>query len=324
MKVYFLRVLTTVAIFLAAGYGTLMAQTINEVVETYNMGAEAMNGGEIESAVSYFEETIALSEQVGVEAEEYKIKSESVLPGLHYKIAMDAFKSDNFQLAVEKMKETVEVAEVYNDTGIKEKAGRYIPQFYYAYGNEFYKAKDWDNAIENYEKSVEFDPEYINAYFRIALIYRNQGNDEKMIEYFNKVIEKGSSGNSTVEKAINVVKSHYLKNAQQAINSKDFNAAVTNLEAALEYGAEDDIYYYLAISYNGLEKWDKAIENALKAVEISTGSDSDKAGAYYEMGKAYAAKGENTSACEAYSSASAGKFEEAAKYQMEHILNCNN
>lgn len=323
MKVYFLRVLLVIVTVGTAGFGTMSAQTINEVVETYNMGAEAMNAGEIESAITYFEETIELSNEVGPDAEEYQIKAESVLPGLHYKIAMDAFKADNFELAVNKMRETVEVAEKYNDTGIKEKAERYIPQFLYAYGNEFYKSEEWDKAIEKYEESVKLDPEYINAYFRIALIYRNLNNDEKMIEYFDKVIENGSSGNSTVEKAVTVVKSHYLKNAQQAINSKDFASAVQNLEAALEYGTEEDIYYYLAISYNGLENWDKAIENGLKAVEISTGSDSDKAGVYFELGKAYAGKGDNSSACEAYASAAVGRFEEAAKYQMEHILNCN-
>jgi tetratricopeptide (TPR) repeat protein len=322
MKDYFFRILMVSIIVFTAGFAKAFAQTVNEVVETYNMGAEAMNAGEIESAIMYFEETVMMSEQVGPDVEEYKVKAESVLPGLYYKDAMETFKADNFEEAVEKMRETVEVAESYNDTGIKEKAERYIPQFLYAHGNELYKAKEWEKAVDKYEASIELDPEYVNAYFRIALVHRNQNNEDQMVEYFKQVIENGASGNSTVEKAISVLRSHYLKKAQSAINSKDYTTAVENLEASLEFGANEGIYYYLAIAYNGLENWDKAIENALKSVEISTGSDSDKAGAYYELGKAYAAKGDNSSACEAYANAAHGKFEEAANYQREHILSC--
>lgn len=323
MKGSFYKLLTAAIIVFTTGFGGIWAQTVNEVVETYNMGAEAMNDGELESAITYFEETVALVDEVGPDAEEYRFKAESVLPGLHYRLAMDAFKADEYKNAVEKMKETVEVAETYNDEGIKQKAESYIPQFLYAHGNQFYKAKEWDKAIAKYKQTVELDPEYINAYFRLALIYRNMNDNEKMIEYFDQVIENGPSGNSTVEKAERVLKAHFLKNAQQAINTNDFAVAADNLNNALKYGADEDVYYYLALSYNGMEEWDKAIENALKAVEMSDGSDSEKARFYYELARAYTGKGNTDSACEAYANAAHGKFEEAAKYQIEHVLNCS-
>lgn len=58
-------------------------------------------------------------------------------------------------------------------------------------GNEFYKKKDFTNAIEYYNKAIEYDPTDITFYNNLAAVYFEQKNFEKCIELCEKGIEVG-------------------------------------------------------------------------------------------------------------------------------------
>lgn len=299
------------------------AQTLTEAIEAFNAGAEALNAGESEEAIENLENCIEISEEVGPEADEHKFKAQELLPNLYYGLALDAYKAKNLDEAIKGLEETIEVSKEYGDENTEEKATTNLPKFYYAQGLEFYKAKDYVNAKPKFQKAVELDPDYINAHFYLALADKNMDDEDGMVENFDKIIEIGPASNSTVKKASQALANHFQNKAKIAINNRDFETAAESFEASLKYmDGDEDTYYYIAMSHNNLENWDKAIEYGQKAVELSSGGEDDLAKVNYELAKAYEGNGDKENACNTYSKAAVGKYEESAKYQMEQVLKC--
>lgn len=58
-------------------------------------------------------------------------------------------------------------------------------------GNEFYKKKDFTNALEHYNKALEYDPTDITFYNNIAAVYFEQKEFKICIEQCEKAIEVG-------------------------------------------------------------------------------------------------------------------------------------
>jgi len=46
-------------------------------------------------------------------------------------------------------------------------------------GNQYFSNKDFDNALEQYQKAVGVFPNYAKAHFNIGLVYREKGNFKK-------------------------------------------------------------------------------------------------------------------------------------------------
>jgi tetratricopeptide (TPR) repeat protein len=299
------------------------AQTLTDAIEAFNAGAEAINAGETADAIEKLENAIKVCDEVGSEADEHKIKAQELLPNLYYGVALDAYKAKQMDDAIKGLEKTIEKSQEYGDSNTEEKAKKNLPKFYYAQATEYYKAQDFVNARPKFLKAVELSPEYINAYFYLALSEKNLDNEAGMIENFNKIIEIGPESNSTVKKTIQTLGNHYENTAKKAINSRDFETAASAFENSLNYkDATGDTYYYIAMSYNNLENWDKAIENGVKAVEMTTSGEEAMAKANYELAKAYEGKGDKENACAAYTKAAVGRYEESAKYQMEQVLKC--
>lgn len=58
-------------------------------------------------------------------------------------------------------------------------------------GNEYYKKKDFDNALKHYQKAMEHDPTDITFYTNMAAVYFEQKEYEKCIKECEKAIEIG-------------------------------------------------------------------------------------------------------------------------------------
>ncbi len=324
MKEFKGRVFLLVIVMALAGLTSKsFAQTLTEAIEAFNAGAEALNAGDNAAAIEKFENCIVVCEGVGTEADEHKLKAQGLLPNLYYSVALDSYKAKQMDDAIKGLEKTIEVAQKYEDVSTEDKAKENLPKFYYAQALESYKAKDYVNAKPKFAKAVEIDPEYINAYFYLGLSEKNLGNEDEMISTFNKIVEIGPESNSTVKKAVETLGNHYQNTAKKAINSRDFKTAAESFESSLKYvEADADTYYYITMSYNSLEDWDKAIENGVKAVEIATGDEEEVAKVNYELAKAYEGKGDKINACSTYSKAAVGKYAESANYQMEQVLKC--
>lgn len=58
-------------------------------------------------------------------------------------------------------------------------------------GNEYYKKKDFENALVHYNKAIESDPTDITFYTNMAAVYFEQKEYEKCIKECEKAIEIG-------------------------------------------------------------------------------------------------------------------------------------
>ena len=56
-------------------------------------------------------------------------------------------------------------------------------------GNNAGDKKEYDKAIECYQKAIEINPDFADAYYNMGIAYRHKENYDKAIECYQKVIE---------------------------------------------------------------------------------------------------------------------------------------
>ncbi len=301
------------------------AQTINEVIEAFNAAAEDVNSSNFESAISKFENCIDLATQLGTEGDEMKAKAESQIPLLYYKLAVNAYKDKDYEGAIEKFEETVAVCDQYDNEELKSKSLNYLPSLHYAVGNQKYKGEDYEMAMAHYDKAIEYNPDYAKAFFGKGLVYQKLEDTENMLSIFEKTIEIGnaSGDEKTAELASQKIRDHYYSIGRLAVKDDNFQAAVDNLTKTLEYDAEfSEPYYLLSVMYNKEMEYEKAAENAEKALLYDQTEPQVKARIYYELGNAYIGIVEYDKACEAFKNALYEPYTNTVKYKMENVLNC--
>jgi len=62
-------------------------------------------------------------------------------------------------------------------------------------GNDFYKKKNFPEAIEHYRAASELNPKELTYYSNLAAVYVEMGELEKAIECCDNAIEKAKEGN---------------------------------------------------------------------------------------------------------------------------------
>ena len=156
------------------------------------------------------------------------------------------------------------------------------------------------------------------------MAYKMQDNEEKMIDLMNKTIDVAASTNDekTEDAASKALRDHYFAKAAEALKAEDYETAFSMFDESLKYDASfPDPYYYKAFIYNKQLEYDKALENARKALELES-DENQKPRIYFELGNAYVGNVEYEKACDAYSKCLVEPFEQTARYKMENVLNC--
>jgi len=299
------------------------AQTLQEVTEAYNSGAEAMAARDFDKAITELEKCVDLAKQVGEDAEELQVVAENALPGLYFQKANAVLATRDYPATLQALEATVAAAEKYNSADVKASAEKTIPQIYLALGNADYQAQKYEEAIKNYEQVVARDPNNAGAYYRKGICYQNLKDEANMEESYKLAIEKGTAGNdaASVQGAKTQLSRYFYNAGIAARRAQKWDDAITAFTKTIE--ADDsnfDAYYALASSYNSKKSFNDAIAACEKALQIKTeGLD----GVYYELGTAYAGKNDNGKACEYFKKVGEGPFLAGAKYQIETALKCN-
>lgn len=296
------------------------SQSINEAGSEYNNGLKAMKESNYETAINDFLSCIDICDQLGQEGEDLKSKAQTQLASAYLQHGLELYKGKKFNDALQTLKKSSELAKQIGKTKTEQTAKSYMSRVYYTSGLVQLKKPDPDKALEYFNKSIEYDPAYYKAYYGKGLAYKIKDDPEKMKEAFDKVFQYAGGDIKTISKAEDAAYKYFLSEGTKALQKGNYSKASEFLQESINYKKPDaSIYYYLAIAYNGLSKWDKAIEAANNGINLNSDETSNL---YFELGKAYEGKGDKTNACEAYKNVVKGPNQAAAQHKVSQELKC--
>lgn len=207
---------------------------------------------------------------------------------------------NDFEQAVAADSSTVKGESFYYLGGIEFEAGnyekaiqlydsslKYKPDYAYAYndrGSAWRMLEKYDNALADYQKAIKADPKLKIAYSNIASVKRKQGKPDEAITYYTKAIEIDP-------------KFVLAYNARGVVykDQGEFQKALNDFDKAIEL---DDKY---AFAYNNrgnvkykMKEYEAAVKDYNKAIE----TDKDYAIAYLNRGIAKEMLRDKKGACE--------------------------
>lgn len=86
----------------------------------------------------------------------------------------------------ELLSQGVKLENEYNDCLNSVKKINELIETYFDLGNDYFKRKQWDNAITQYTKVIELDPESYKAHYNIGSVYVNKANLEEALKFYWK------------------------------------------------------------------------------------------------------------------------------------------
>lgn len=306
---------------------SVAAQDINQAIEVFNEGNQALQGGSLELALEKYEQANEMASKLGEEGAQIVAAAQKQIPTLYYQLGVQDYKDKNNEKAIAEFEKAINYGEQYNDAETVAKAKDIIPKLYNSMGNDFFKDNNFEQALANFNKSIELDPNYSRAYWGQGLVYNKLEKNDEMDAAFKKARELATAeGDNALVDRINSTAKRFLQTeGASLLQAKKWNDALKSLNASNEYKADDaDTFYYIALAYNGLNKWDDAVKAAQTGIDLSAAESADaKAKFYFELGNAHKGAGNTEKACEAYSNAKFGPFVDNANYEMTTVLKCN-
>jgi len=151
---------------------------------------------------------------------------------------------------------------------------------YYIEGRNYHNKGEGRKSIQSMEKAVAIDPEFAMAYRSMAMAYSNLGYDSEMKKYLQKAFELTDRLPD---------RERYLIQGQFYGKSENtYEEAFEAYDKLLELYTKDFMgNTNLGILYADLEEWDKAIER----YEVPINNKDETIFPYYNIARAYAAKG---------------------------------
>ena len=120
---------------------------------------------------------------------------------------------------------------------------------------------DFLGAIEFSKHAVELDPNFAMGYRGLAVEYSNLGQSEAMLQYIRKAFELKDRASEREKLAITSDYYQYTGQIDKAIDVYNQYKQV--------YPRDERPRVNLAVTYLGLGQYDKALENALEAIQLS-------------------------------------------------------
>jgi tetratricopeptide (TPR) repeat protein len=153
---------------------------------------------------------------------------------------------------------------------------------HYDRGVNLAKAGQYEQAIAEFDKAIELDPNYTAAYANRGNVYSQIGQHDKAIADCNKAIELDPDDAEV-----------YGNRAAVYSHMGEHDKAIADYNKAIELDPNyAQAYYNRGIAYSSLGEYDKAIADYTKAIELNP----NYAKAYYNRGLAYKAQGREAEA----------------------------
>ncbi|MBN1047037.1 tetratricopeptide repeat protein [Clostridium botulinum] len=130
-------------------------------------------------------------------------------------------------------------------------------------GNEFFSKKDYDNAIEYYNRAISLDSSYLHAYYNKGLAYANKKDYDNAIKLFSKAIEIDDKFDAT-----------YNAKGVMYYILKEYSNAIENYTAAIDINPNFIFAYNnRANAYKAIGELDKAKDDEIIAKTLKEFND---------------------------------------------------
>ncbi|MFO7721887.1 MAG: hypothetical protein R6V49_01565 [Bacteroidales bacterium] len=301
------RIRMVVAAIIIMLTGNLYAQSIEQAAELFNEGRAFINEGNNKAAIDKLEASIRMCEEIGEEGDELRNQAISVVPNLYYNHSKSLFDANQIEESILMYRKTLEVAQKYNNLEVFTMTNNVLAQLFLKNGNDKFREKDYEAAVSDLKKSLEFDPKNTTTLLLMAYSYRRLDSTEAMINYFKATIDAGEQNDRNAPKAAEALMGHYMNTGARLLNARNTADGLKYLDTAATYGESGDLWYYYAVGYNIEQKYDQAIEAAEKAITLDPNNKENVAKYNFEIGSAYYGKKDNAKACEAYVKANFGR-----------------
>lgn len=296
----------------------LFSQTITEAGDAFNNGIAHYKAKNFTSAIEEYKKCIEVCNGLDSDqAIDLSSKAESSLVSAYMNYGKTQYRAKKFDNAITQF----QAAYDYPNGDQKSRAKQYLSRVYNSKGTAFYSAKKYAEAITAYDKSLELDAKYIKAVYGKALVYRKQKNVSAFKAEVDKIITMAPETNKTVIKTKSTASKFFIAQGGKALQASKFQKAVDMINTGFSYkNGNAQAYYFAAIAYNGMAKWQNAIDAGKKGLAVEKKSKSNL---YFELAKAYEGAGNKTQACSSYKSVVDGPNVDAAKHKVTVELKCN-
>lgn len=150
---------------------------------------------------------------------------------------------------------------------------------YFAEGQRKFDMIFYEEAVENFEKAVEIDPNFATAYARLALSYSGMGRREQALQAIEKAV--GLVDRVTEREKLNIL-------AFDASYKGDTRGIIETYEQMVHLFPKDkEARFRLGTVYYNLERFDEAISQFEAALHI----DNTYKHVYNMLGYAYSSQG---------------------------------
>jgi tetratricopeptide (TPR) repeat protein len=298
----------------------LMAQNLNTAGKAFNKGLELNKEGNLLEANESFAKCASICAELGEVGEGLKLNAETQICNNFMKMGVASFKEKKYDSALILFTESEKYATIIDDPTTNSKLGTYFAATYTGQGNALYKKTKFAKAVESYNKALEYNDKYPNAYYGLILGYKKL-DDSGMLEESLTKLKECTSDEKLLTKGNLAAAGYFLKQSGKAIQEENYKVASMMAHRSISYNQQEPTaFYYLALASNATENWGNAQKSALKAISFE---EEDQANYYFELGRAYEGLGDTEKACEAYASVSDGPNKQAATYQRVTVLKCN-
>ena len=300
------KILVSLAALFAAA-AMMSAQSMADATEVAKLANESLSAGDLETALSGFQEALKMAEACGDEGLELVSTCQGIIPKILNNIANGLVKEKKYDEAVAKYQETIEAAKKYGDDEIAAKANDKIPGVYYNKANDLLGAKDYDGAVAAFDKVLELEPANGNAAFKKGEALRVAGKADEAVEAYKLAAANGQEKNANAR-----IGNIYLSRAQAELKGKKFSDAIKDAETSYQYSQNPSAFQLAGMAAQNAGKVSDAIGYFDKYLEAAP--NAKNAGQIaYTIGALYQNSKNNAKAKEYYQKAVAAGYADAQK-----------
>ena len=297
-------------------FGWASAQTSsNEVVTKYNEAVTAIQSKDWSKALPLLEQVV----DKGIDSEDNTVlncvqTAKKYIPTGYFMLGGRAYKSQNYDEALNYFAKSAEKAELYGNTSAKNKANTWVANVYQAKGGEAFNNKDYATAAEVFAKGYAANPRNTDMALNLAMSYCELGEYEKGMDIYNSICALPAEKYADAIAKANEMKALYTNNEVAKLQSAGDNDAIIALaEKMLAADPTSALAEKIRLqAYNNKKDYAKVIELGESAAAAQTYEDS-RSDVYFILGAAYNAKEMKEQAIATLKKVIVGNSVEAAK-----------